>query len=115
MNLVCFIANNLTFSAEDIGAYGLVIGGSTVIILSYFANLLARRTNVPSVLVLIALGIVIRQGLGSAGLEHIPFEGLVLELLGTVGLIFIVLEAALELELRREKLPLILKSAALAL
>ena len=115
MNLVSFIANNLTFSAEDIGAYGLVIGGSAVIILSYFANLLARRTNIPSVLVLIALGIVIRQGLGSAGLEHIPFEGLVLELLGTVGLIFIVLEAALELELRREKLPLILKSAALAL
>ena len=38
-----------------------------------------------------------------------------LELLGTVGLIFIVLEAALELELRRDKLTLILRSATLAL
>jgi hypothetical protein len=49
------------------------------------------------------------------GLTDIPFEGLILELLGTVGLIFIVLEAALELELRRDKLVLILRSATLAL
>ena len=44
----------LELSAEDINAYGLVIGGSAVVILSYFANLLARRTNIPSVLVLMA-------------------------------------------------------------
>ena len=99
----------------DIDAYGLVIGGSLVIILSYFANLLAKRTNIPSVLVLIGMGVAIRQGLNALGLEEIPFEKLVLELLGTVGLIFIVLEAALDLELTREKQPLILKSASLAL
>jgi hypothetical protein len=51
----------LELSAEDINAYGLVIGGSAVVILSYFANLLARRTNIPSVLVLIGMGIGIRQ------------------------------------------------------
>ena len=106
---------SLNLSAEDISAYGLVIGGSAVIILSYFANLLAKRTNIPSVLVLIGMGIAIRQGLRSVGLNHIPFEGLVLELLGTVGLIFIVLEAALELTLERSKLPLIMRSASLAL
>ena len=105
----------LELSAEDINAYGLVIGGSAVVILSYFANILARRTNIPSVLVLIGMGIGIRQGLEAVGLHHIPFEGLILELLGTVGLIFIVLEAALELELRRDKLVLILRSATLAL
>lgn len=113
MTLLSFF--DLELTADDINAYGLVIGGSAVVILSYFANLFARRTNVPSVLVLIAMGIVIRQGLQAVGLHHIPFEGLVLELLGTVGLIFIVLEAALELELRRDKLTLILRSAALAL
>ena len=106
---------SLNLSADDVSAYGLVIGGSAVIILSYFANLLAKRTNVPSVLVLIAMGIAIRQGLRAVGLNHIPFEGLVLELLGTIGLIFIVLEAALELTLERSKLPLILRSASLAL
>ena len=115
MTLLSILDAGLELSAEDINAYGLVIGGSAVVILSYFANLLARRTNIPSVLVLIAMGIAIRQGLRAVGLNHIPFEGLVLELLGTVGLIFIVLEAALELELRRDKLTLILRSATLAL
>ena len=115
MTLLSILDSGLELSASDINAYGLVIGGSAVIILSYFANLLARRTNIPSVLVLIAMGIGIRQGLSAVGLHEIPFEGLVLELLGTVGLIFIVLEAALELELRRDKLTLILRSATLAL
>ena len=91
MTLLSILDAGLELSAEDINAYGLVIGGSAVVILSYFANLLARRTNIPSVLVLIAMGIAIRQGLRAVGLNHIPFEGLVLELLGTVGLIFIVL------------------------
>ena len=48
------------------------------------------------------------------GVEEIPFESVALELLGTVGLIFILLEAALDLELSKEKLPLILKSAKLS-
>ncbi|MDG2311256.1 MAG: cation:proton antiporter [Flavobacteriales bacterium] len=103
------------FSLDDIGAFSLVIGGSIIIILSYFANLLAKRTNIPSVLVLIAMGVVIRQGLSALGMEEIPYESLALELLGTVGLIFILLEAALDLELSKEKLPLIMKSASLAL
>ena len=103
------------FSLDDIGAFSLVIGGSIIIILSYFANLLAKRTNIPSVLVLIAMGVLIRQGLSALGMEEIPYESLALELLGTVGLIFIVLEAALDLELSEKKLPLILKSASLAL
>ena len=80
-------------TVADINAYGLVIGGSLVIILSYFANLLAKRTNIPSVLVLIGMGIALREGLNAMGLTSIPFESLVLELLGTIGLIFIVLEA----------------------
>ena len=103
------------FSLDDIGAFSLVIGGSIIIILSYFANLLAKRTNIPSVLVLIGMGVLIRQGLSALGMEEIPYESLALELLGTVGLIFIVLEAALDLELSEKKLPLILKSASLAL
>lgn len=105
----------LSMTVSDIDAYWLVIGGSLVIILSYFANLLAKRTNIPSVLVLIGMGILIREGLRVLGLDSIPFESLVLELLGTIGLIFIVLEAALELDLTKEKGPLILKSATMAL
>jgi Kef-type K+ transport system membrane component KefB len=103
------------FSLDNIGAFSLVIGGSIIIILSYFANLLAKKTNIPSVLVLIGMGVLIRQGLSALGMEEIPYESLALELLGTVGLIFILLEAALDLELSKKKLPLILKSASLAL
>ena len=61
------------------------------------------------------MGVLIRQGLSALGMEEIPYESLALELLGTVGLIFILLEAALDLELSKEKLPLIMKSASLAL
>ena len=92
-----------------------MIGGSLIIILSYFANLLAKRTNIPSVLLLIGMGIGIRQMMHTVGWHHIPYEGLLLELLGTIGLIFILLEAALDLELSREKLPLIIKSSTISL
>ena len=102
-------------SLKDLGAYSIVIGGSLIIILSYFANLLAKRTNIPSVLVLIGMGIGIRQMMHTFGMNDIPYEGLILELLGTVGLIFILLEAALDLELSKEKLPLIWKSATISL
>ena len=102
-------------SLKDLGAYSIVIGGSLIIILSYFANLLAKRTNIPSVLVLIGMGIGIRQMMQTFGMHDIPYEGIILELLGTVGLIFILLEAALDLELSKEKLPLIWKSATISL
>ena len=54
-------------SLKDLGAYSIVIGGSLIIILSYFANLLAKRTNIPSVLVLIGMGIGIRQMMHTFG------------------------------------------------
>lgn len=99
----------------DINAYGLVIGASLVVILSYFFNIIAKKTNIPSVLLLIILGILMKQGLAYIGLERIPYLSLLLELLGTVGLIFIVLEAALDLELSKEKWPIIWKSFTIAL
>lgn len=70
--------------------------------------MLARRTNIPSVLVLILLGVGIQQLLLYFNLEPSYFN--VLEVLGIVGLIMIVLEAALDLELKKEKWPIIWKS-----
>lgn len=101
--------------APDINAYGLVIGASVIVIISYFFNVLSNKTNIPSVLLLIALGMAMKQGLHYAGVDDIPYLNLVLELLGTIGLIFIVLEAALDLELSPEKWPLIWKSFTVAL
>lgn len=99
----------------DINAYYLVIAASLVIIFSYFANVISRKTNIPSVLLLIILGVLIKQSFPYFGLSKIPYEGLILEVLGTVGLIFIVLEAALDLELRKDKWPIIWKSMLVAL
>jgi hypothetical protein len=101
--------------------YGLVIGASLIIVLSYFFNVLARKTNIPSPLLLIGLGILIKLGLdyavgkGLIASSAIPFEEIVLEILGTIGLIFIVLEGALDLKLSREKWPVIWRSFVVAL
>ena len=77
--------------------------------------MISRKTNIPSVLLLIILGVLIKQSFPYFGLSKLPYEGLILEVLGTVGLIFIVLEAALDLELRKDKWPIIWKSMLVAL
>lgn len=99
---------------EILTSYNLIIEASAIIILSFIFSELARKTNVPSVLMLIALGILLKLGLDAFGLGSIDFFP-ILELLGIVGLIMIVLEAALELELKPEKILPIGKALAIAL
>jgi NhaP-type Na+/H+ or K+/H+ antiporter len=93
-------------------AYLFIIGLCLVIIISFFCNILARKTNIPSVLILIVLGVGIQQLLKYMDIEPDFFS--TLEVLGIVGLIMIVLEAALDLELKREKWPVIWKSFTIA-
>ena len=99
---------------EAFSPYTLIIGASVIIILSFFFGEVARSTNIPSVLLLIILGIALQYGLASWGINDINFFP-VLEILGIVGLIMIVLEAALELELKREKYLPIAKALLIAL
>lgn len=99
---------------EILSSYNLIIEASTILILSFFFGELARKTNVPSVLMLILLGIGLKFGLDNMGAGDIDFFP-VLEVLGIVGLIMIVLEAALELKLKREKLVPITKAFLIAL
>ncbi len=94
--------------------YGSIITASIIIIISFCFGELSRKTNVPSVLMLIVLGIVMKFGLDTMGVEEIDFLP-VLKVLGTVGLIMIVLEAALELELKPDKYFPILKAFTVAL
>ncbi len=95
-------------------AYTLVIAASVIVIVSYFYNLIAKRFNVPSVLLLIITGIIIKQAMNYFDVGRIDWFPY-LEILGIVGLIMIVLEAALDLKLEREKMPLIGKSFLIAL
>ena len=82
---------------------------SSTIIISYFFNILSKKSGIPSVLMLIALGIVINVSLWVFGESISPPDSL-LGALGTVGLILIVLEAALDLKLLKEKVGVIVQS-----
>ncbi len=93
-------------------AYLFLIGLCLIIIISFFTNVLGKKTNIPSVLILIALGVVLQQLLIYFEME--PNYSNSLEVLGIIGLSMIVLEAALDLELTKEKWPIIWKSFIIA-
>ncbi len=99
---------------ESLTAYHLIIIFSITIIISYFFNLYAKKSGIPSVLLLIGLGIVINYSLILFGFPK-PDLFPILEVLGVVGLILIVLEAALDLRLLKEKIGLMVKSFFVAL
>jgi len=92
-----------------------IIAGCIILILSYQFNWISKVFNIPSVLLLILLGIGIRFGLDYFKIRIIDNLMDILVLIGVVGLIMIVLEAALELELTRENRPLIVKSFFMAI
>ncbi|MEQ9007743.1 MAG: cation:proton antiporter [Ekhidna sp.] len=100
--------------------YYIIIAASLIIILSYLFNHISEKSNIPSVLLLIFLGIASREIIGLAGIEKEQILEIfarirILEVLGTLGLILIVLEAALELKIAKDKLKLISKSFIIAI
>ncbi len=92
----------------------IVIAVCVLLLLAYVFDITASKTRIPSVVLLLVLGWAAGQFSGLMGL-NIPDLNQVLPVLGTIGLILIVLEGALELEIHRDKLPLIGKSLLLAL
>ena len=96
-------------------SYHYIIIFSLTIIISYFFNIYAKKTGIPSVLMLIGLGVLINYVLSSfIGIEK-PNLFPILKVIGVFGLILIVLEAALDLSLVKEKISLIIKSTLVAL
>jgi Kef-type K+ transport system membrane component KefB len=98
----------------ELSPYWILCAASVVVIISYFFNLISKRTNFPSVLLLLILGMLIRSGLTMAGIPALELDS-ILELLGIIGLIMIVLEAALDLKFSKEKAPLIFRALLMAL
>jgi hypothetical protein len=90
----------------------LAIAG--LLLAAYLAEIVGRRLRVPSVVLLIAVGMVLRPILDGLGAQR-GWVDPVVPIIGTVALILIVLEGALDLELRRERARLIAVSFGSAL
>lgn len=94
---------------QEFTAYQALLSACSLIVLSYLFSVLNRLTRLPSVLLLLGTGMLLRWLSQQFGLPfHIP-PGVV-EVLGTVGLIMIVLEAGLDLHLSSDRKALIRNS-----
>ena len=91
----------------------LIIIMCVLVLLAYLFDLTASITKIPSVILLLILGFLVKL---TTNLFHINIPNLnpILPLLGTIGLILIVLEGSLDLEINKQKLTLILKSFMVA-
>jgi Kef-type K+ transport system membrane component KefB len=86
-----------------------------LIVFSYLFERFARKTKFPAVILLMFTGILFRLLSSAYGFNQLGFLDDLIPVLGTVGLILIVLEGALELKISNEKLPLLLKGFIAAL
>lgn len=80
-----------------------------LLLIAYIFDLTSSKTKVPSVILLLLLGWAVKQLTVFLHIK-LPNFSAVLPVLGTIGLILIVLEGSLELEFNKSKLGLIKKS-----
>jgi potassium/hydrogen antiporter len=92
----------------------IIITISILLLVAYVFDITASKTKIPSVILLLLLGFgtkILSENLDIS----VPNLQPILPILGTIGLILIVLEGSLELEINKSKLPIILKSSLVAL
>ena len=99
---------------KNLSAELLLIIVSSIVVLSYLFSIISRYIRVPSVLLLLFTGIGAKLFSESRGM-FIVFPEHLVEMLGSVGLIMIVLEAGLDLKLGKSKIKLIRNSFFAAL
>lgn len=92
----------------------IIITLSILLLLAYLFEITTSKLKIPSVILLLALGFCVR--FISASLDILlPNLNPILPILGTVGLILIVLEGSLELEIDKSKAGFIFKSIAVSI
>jgi len=94
--------------------FAIIITICTLLLIAYVFSITSPKTKIPSVILLLLLGWIVRQLSGLFDL-NIPVLTPLLPILGTIGLILIVLEGALELEMNKSKTPVIKRSFFIAL
>ena len=87
----------------------IIITFCILLLIAYVFDLTSSKTKIPSVILLLLLGWAVKQLTVLLDI-NLPDISTILPVLGTVGLILIVLEGSLELELNRSKFGLIRKS-----
>ena len=92
----------------------IIITVCSLLLLAYVFEISSTLTKIPSVLLLLVLGWIVRQATSFLNFQ-LPDLNPLLPILGTIGLILIVLEGSLELEMNKSKLPVIVKSSLNAL
>lgn len=100
---------------EIFNAYTESMVFALIVIFSYFFSYLSMKTKIPSVLLLIGLGIGMQALILKYDIDLSMVVKNSLELLGIIGLIIIILEASLELKINREKKSVIIKTFLSAL
>jgi hypothetical protein len=91
----------------------VIIIGCTLLLIAYIFDLTSSKTRIPSVVLLILLGYASRQIANLLDFD-IPDLSSFLTIFGTIGLILIVLEGSIDLELNRSKIKVVGKSALMA-
>jgi hypothetical protein len=91
-----------------------ILAFSGLLVFAYLLDVFGRRTRLPPVVLLIVSGIAARQILDGVNL-HLGWVDPLVPIVGTLGLILIVLEGSLDLSLRRERVPLIARAASVML
>jgi hypothetical protein len=91
-----------------------ILAASALLLFAYALEHFGRRFRLPSVVLLIVTGLVARQVLDAFDLHYRWVEPIV-PVIGTLGLILIVLEGALDLTVTRERRGLIVMAAASSL
>ncbi len=92
----------------------LILALCMIVMLSYLFNIISDKTRIPSVLWLLATGILLKF-LDQTGMVSPAIIDKSVEVLGTIGLIMIILEAALDLHIEKEKIGLIIRAFSSAL
>ena len=89
--------------------YTIIIAFCSLLLIAYIFNLTASKTSIPSVILLLLLGWGIKQ-LTLLFEFQLPDFSKLLPIFATIGLVLIVLEGSLELDLNKSKIGLVKKS-----
>lgn len=92
----------------------IIIAICSLLLLAYVFDITAPRTRIPSVILLLLLGWAVGQIISLLNITMPDLEA-ALPILGTLGLILIVLEGSLELEINKSKIRVIWKSLFIAI